>query len=529
MKVSGKILTTVLAACLVLCAKAQTEVRMLEGEKWWGCVTDWGDKMPFDERTQLWADLWHDNFNNQTTPLLVSNRGRYVWCDDVFAIQIAGGVISLQTKGKVEYVETGGGLREAYLSASAAHFPASGKIPEELFFSQPQYNTWIELLRNQNQADVLKYAYGIIDSGLPPGILMVDDNWQQSYGNFDFRADKFPDPKGMTEELHRMGFRIMLWISPFVTADSQEFKLCREKGYLLKRKGSDEPIIVKWWNGYSAVFDMSNPATNDYLYATLQKVQQEYGIDGFKFDGGDPQYYDEQMATAFDGKSYGPRQTELWSKFASRFPFNELRASWKMGAQPVVQRLGDKGYAWKEVKRLVPNMIAAGLMGHLFTCPDMIGGGSDSSFKRTAEEGFDGALVVRSCQIHSLMPMMQFSVAPWRVLGKEHMDICRTSALLHSRLGSYVLEQAKYAAQSGEPIVRAMEYAYPNQGFEECMDQYMLGDKYLMAPATDDGAARVVKLPKGRWRDDEGKFYLGGKSYTIVVPLQRMLYFEKVK
>ena len=40
-------------------------------------------------------------------------------------------------------------------------------MSDELLFSQPQYNTWIELNYNQNQADVLKYAQATLDTGYP--------------------------------------------------------------------------------------------------------------------------------------------------------------------------------------------------------------------------------------------------------------------------------------------------------------------------------------------------------------------------
>jgi alpha-glucosidase len=198
-----------------------------------------------------------------------------------------------------------------------------------------------------------------------------------------------------------------------------------------------------------------------------------------------------------------------------------------MGGQALVQRLGDKEYSWDGVARLVPSMISAGLLGHAYTCPDMIGGGQFGSFLNIDEDKFDQSLIVRSCQIHSMMPMMQFSVAPWRILSKENLEICRKYALLHEQMGDYILEQARYSAQTGEPIVRAMDYMFPGQGFEECNDQYMLGDKYLVAPVMDAGTSRTVKLPKGRWIDENGKKYKGGKTYTLEVPLSRLPIFTR--
>ncbi|MEG2480379.1 MAG: glycoside hydrolase family 31 protein, partial [Mucinivorans sp.] len=177
-----------------------------------------------------------------------------------------------------------------------------------------------------------------------------------------------------------------------------------------------------------------------------------------------------------------------------------------------VQRLGDKDYSWRATQLLIPDMAAAGLMGYAYTCPDMVGGGQFGAFLNV--NTFDEELIVRSCQVHAMMPMMQFSVAPWRILSKENTAICAKFAHLHQQMGGYILEQAKLASQTGEPILRNMEYAYPHQGFIDCKDQFMLGDRYLVAPMVTSGTSRTVMLPKGRWKDDEGKTFKGPKKIT---------------
>lgn len=502
------------------------DVKMLDGEKWWGSITDLGNIMPFDDQTSVRFNHQTQNFNNQTTPLLVSNKGRYIWSDSPLSAVIKDGVISLQAaRGTIELVEAGTNLKEAFCAASKAHMPSSGAVPPELFFSVPQYNTWIELIYNQNQADIMKYAHSIVDNGFPTGILMVDDNWQKYYGNFEFRPDRFPDPKGMIDELHAMGFKIMLWVCPFVSPDSQEYRFLRDKGYLVMTADGSRPAILDWWNGLSACYDFSNPEAFAYYTDILRTMQEEYGIDGFKFDAGDPERYQAKDIKPFDGKSFDTEQTELWAKLGLQFPYNEFRACWKMGGQALVQRLGDKEYSWDGVARLVPSMISAGLLGHAFTCPDMIGGGQFGSFIDIDQDKFDQALIVRSCQIHSMMPMMQFSVAPWRILSEENLEICKKYALLHKEMGPYILECAEHSARTGEPIVRAMDYSFPGEGFEECNDQYMLGDRYLVAPVMNTGVSRTVSLPKGTWIDENGKKYKGGKSYIIDVPLDRLPIF----
>jgi len=227
-----------------------------------------------------------------------------------------------------------------------------------------------------------------------------------------------------------------------------------------------------------------------------------------------------------DSNTLGTKQAEAFGKFGAEFDFNEFRAGWKNGNQPLAQRLQDKQYSWDDLKLLVPDMLSAGLIGSPFTCPDMIGGGLLSNFENIDYSKFDQELMVRSAQTQALMPMMQFSVAPWRVLDEKHLPIVRDAAKLHAKMGDYIFGLAQKAAIDGEPIVRHLEYAFPGQGFASCDDQFMLGD-YLVTPMVEKGTIRTIRLPKGNWTDELGKKYKGGKTHTIDVPLNRLPYFVR--
>lgn len=484
--------------------------------------------MPFPEQVGR-HDLSRENLNNQNVPFLLSSAGRYIWSDRPFSFQVEDGDLRISAPEKVEAVQAGTTLREAYLAASRKHFPPSGQLPDSLFFSMPQYNTWIELMYNQNQADILAYAHHVVDHDFPAGVFMVDDNWQKYYGNFEFKPERFPDPKAMVDELHRMGFRILLWICPFVSPDSPEFRELQSKGYLIRKKDSGEAAIIPWWNGYSACYDLSHPEAAEHLKRQLRRMQTEYGIDGFKFDAGDVSHYTDSTLAFFDPAATSVDLCRHWAELGLDFPFNEYRAGWQMGGQALVQRLGDKDYSWNAVRLLIPDMLSAGLLGYAYTCPDMIGGGQFGSFLGVDQTKLDQELIVRSCQVHALMPMMQFSVAPWRILDAEHLAVCRKYARLHEKMGPYILSLAREAARSGEPIVRCMEYAFPHQGFIDCKDQFMLGDRYLVAPILSPGTLRTVRLPKGKWRDDTGKRFSGPRTVEVNAPLDRLPYFERVR
>lgn len=491
---------------------------------WWGASVGLGHEQPYSNLSAF--DLATQDANNQLVPLFLSSNGEYMWSDGAFRFEVVNGEIKPSVP--LSTVKVGNSLREAYMAAQAKYFPANGQLPDTLFFTMPQYNTWIELMYNQNQADILRYAHAVVDNGFPAGVLMIDDNWQRYYGNFQFKAERFPNAKGMIDELHALGFKVMVWICPFVSPDSPEFRELEARGYLL-RNPAGGTAILNWWNGYSACYDLTNPAAADYFVQVLWKAQEEYGIDGFKFDAGDNNCYASAPIAAYDKHSTTVDHTASWAKIGLQFPFNEYRACWKMGGQPLVQRLGDKDYSWAAVQQLIPQMCVAGLLGYAYACPDMVGGGQFAAFLDIKEDEFDQALIVRSAQVHALMPMMQFSVAPWRILSKENLAIVQRMAQLHAAFGPYIMRYARLAAQTGEPIVRLMEYQFPHQGLENVKDQFMLGDKYLVAPVVDNRLEREVRLPKGTWRDEMGKKYKGGKTYRIAVPLERLPYFEKIK
>ena len=504
-------------------------IPLLPGEKVWSGIIKDGEKMPYS--TGYSYNLFANNRENQLQPLLLGNKGLWVWSEEPYAFEIQGDQIFItQTKGEIKYGHEGSSMADARKYVSAHFFPASGKMPDELLFAQPQYNTWIELTYHQNQADVLKYAQGIIDNGFPPGVIMIDDTWQEDYGVWRFHPGRFPDAKAMVRQLHQLGFKVMVWICPFVSADqAMTIQLLMKNKALLMQQRPDkpgyenatDPAIIKWWNGYSASLDFTSAAGVNWFNGELDRIVKDYDIDGFKFDAGDMNLY---PANALSMQPASPnRLCELYAQFGLRFPLNEYRACWKMAGQPLAQRLHDKNHSWEELQLLIPQMITEGLAGYTFSCPDMVGGGNWVSF--LDPKTFNQDLVVRSAQIHALMPMMQFSVAPWRILDSVHLAAVKQAVVIRKKFSPLILELARKSAKTGDPIVSSLEYHFPNQGFEHIKNEFILGDSLLVAPVDGQLNSREVVLPKGKWVGDDGKMYVGGKSYRVDVPLGRMPYF----
>jgi alpha-glucosidase len=512
------------------------EIAVEGDERWWVGVISESHRMPLDQSSRLFEiDLLGNTAGNQVQPLLLSTKGRYVWSEEPFRLTFRDGTIRVASDlGPLQPGRYGTTLREAALHAGRSFFPPSGKTPDPMLFTHPQFNTWIELVYDQNQRDVLAYARAVVANGFPPAVLMIDEGWAEGYGVWDFHRGRFPDPKAMIDELHGMGFKVMLWVCPYIQPDGKHFaELFHDEisvVWLRSAKDPRLPAILHWWDGFSAVTDLTNPHGRDWFKAQLRHLVEAYGVDGFKLDGGDAEHYAQAAmltgAVAFDASATPNRHTEAFARIGLDFPLNEYRACWKMGGQPLAQRLRDKEHTWEDLRKLVPGIVNLGLMGYPFGCPDMIGGGEYLSFRDLA--AIDQELIVRAAEVHALMPMMQFSVAPWRVLSPENLAICRRMAALHTERGGEILALARESARTGEPVVRSLEYAYPHQGYGDVDDQFLLGPDILVAPVVEKGARRRrLVVPPGRWRGDDGSVVEGPTSVEIDAPLDRLPWYRR--
>ena len=240
----------------------ELKVRMLEGELWYGGSVADAMHNPYDSDSLFDCDM--EKGLNQTMPLYVSTKGRYIWCQDPMVVHIEGGVFDLRACSEIILCQVGSCLKDAYLAACEKHFKFTGKVPPLKFFESAQYNTWMELDYQQSQEAILKYAHGIVDNGYEPGVLMIDEGWHTRYGLWEWDFTRFPNPKGMIEELHSLGFKVMLWVVPMVTADGQGFTMsyfsylshlnggCGDKRYFL-RTDTGEVALVKWWSGFCII------------------------------------------------------------------------------------------------------------------------------------------------------------------------------------------------------------------------------------------------------------------------------------
>lgn len=503
-------------------------ISFLKNEYWYGGIVHLGRIMPISEKSEETLDLISGKEAcDQYSPLFISSKGRYIYSEKPFVINFKSGIISIEGISEIVLSEGFKTLKGAAIAAAKAHFNLCGKIPDREFFRVPQYNTWIELKYNQNEKDILNYAKTLVNEGMKSGILMIDEGWAPDYGDFDFCKRKFENPKEMIEKLHDMGFKVMLWVTPHISPDSDCFRELRDTDFLVR--DSDNKIAVReWWNGYSCILDLSNPNACAWFKKKLDGVMEKYGVDGFKFDAGGAYLYRNDDKTAVIQEAC--EHTLSFDKFCAGYKYNELRSVWNCGGEPIVCRLQDKIPTW-EVKdglgTLMPNMLLQGLLGYYYGCPDMVGGGAYAYFDDNGN-GIDEELYLRWLEVSILCPMVQFSISPKRILSPDNFKKVMKLCSLREQYAKRIIELAENASVSGEPIMRYMEYEFPNMGMENVTDQFMLGSDMLVAPVTEKGVyKRRVVLPEGKWKKD-GKIFDGGAAVEVDAPLGSLTVFERV-
>ena len=417
--------------------------------------------------------------------------------------------------------------------------PAAPPPPEVI--RAPIWTTWARYKQNVDQKKTLTFAREILHHELPASVMEIDDKWQAGYGELDFDMNKFPDPKGMVDELHALGFAVTLWVMPFVEEDTDAYREGSAAGYFVtskRRTGNLKPGFFKWWNTPPVVaLDVTNPDAVNWFVSRLKSLQRRYGIDGFKFDAGEPCFLPRMFET-HEALGHPSEYTRYWvERVASQFALAEVRTGHGTTGVGVLTRMGDRFSEWGSgngLRSIIPTLLTSGVMGYPFCLPDMIGG--NAYFGRRP----DRELLVRWAQANALMPAMQFSIAPWDA-GADVAELIKQSLKVRERIVDVMIRLTGEACLDLAPMCRPMWWLDPtDEKTHRIADQFAVGDDVIVAPVVTRGAVtRDVYLTKGSWVDisaeDDGeknaerKTHRGGAwLFGYDAPLHKLPCFVRV-
>jgi alpha-glucosidase len=111
--------------------------------------------------------------------------------------------------------------------------------------------------------------------------MYLDIHYMDAYKIFTWNKDRFPNPKGMIDQLKGMGFHLAVIVDPGIKV---------EKGYLPYEDGLKQqvfltypdstPITAQVWPGWCHFPDFTNPKTRNWWGESFKDYVQT-GVEGF--------------------------------------------------------------------------------------------------------------------------------------------------------------------------------------------------------------------------------------------------------
>lgn len=391
---------------------------------------------------------------------------------------------------------------------------------------------------------------------IPLDLIILDwKSWVgELWGEKEFDRSRFPDPKAMTEELHRLNAKLMVSIWPHMAtggsnynemkaagmllADESTYNAFEEKGRALYWKQANEGLykygIDAWW------CDCTEPFEADWIDSPFKpepEARQRMNV------GEASTYADPEIMAAYSllhsmGMYEGQRSV------SDRRVLNLTRSSYA-GQQRygTFTWSGDISANWETLHK----QIAEGLSFVSSGCPYWtldIGGffvkdwmqwyGDGHYNEGTADPAYR-ELYVRWFEYGAFLPMMRshgtdFAREVWRFGepgSREYEALCEAIRLRY-RLLPYIYSLAYRVSAEDYTMMRPLAADFADDPRAIAIDdQFMFGPSLMVCPVYEPGAtSRRVYLPEGRiWYD----FYTGRVvpcgEQTVPAPFERIPVF----
>jgi len=421
---------------------------------------------------------------------------------------------------------------------------------------------WQCKLRYRTQEELMEVAREYRRRGLPLSVIVADFFHWTLMGEWRFDPEAWPDPAGMVDELDEMGVKLMVSIWPSVNPLSENFHEMQERGLLIgTEKGIPAHTVFadRRPEGpmYMHYYDSTNPESREYIWGKVKEGYYDHGVRVFWLDACEPEIYPFDPENLRLHLGNGAEVANLYPLMHQRAFHDGMRAE---GEEEIVTLCraawaGSQRYGAAVWSGDIPStfealrvQVVAGLNMAMSGIPwwnTDIGGfhGGDlrsPSFRELIVRWFQYGVFTPILRLHghrlpalARLPDMGFTGGPneaWS-FGEEAYEIIKGLLLLRERMKPYILEQMRAAHESGAPVMRPLLFDFPDdRESSDIGDQFMFGDKILVAPILEEGArTRRVYLPRGEsWRDAwTGETLLGGVWIDVEAPMEKVPFFYR--
>ena len=502
-------------------------------------------------------ELAHRN-SQASVPFYISSLGYgFLWHNPAIGSVSFGTNRTTWTAGSTKQLDYWVTCGDTPAEISAHYSKATGTVP-----MMPEYGLgfWQSKLRYWNQEQLLEVAREYRRRKLPIDVIVCDFFHWPHMGDYRFDPDFFPNPDAMIRELNSLGIKLMVSIWPQVALTSENYDEMRQRGMLVRAEYGEQ-IGMRFVED-SMFFDPTNPAARKYVWKVIKKNYYDKGIRIFWLDEAEPEYgtydfavYRYHMGSNLQIGNIFPQQ---YSKTfydgmiaaGQENPVNLVRCAWA-GSQRYGALVwsGDIMCTWEDFRKQLCAGLNMGMAGIPWWTTD-IGGfhngvTKDPSFRELLVRWFEWGCYCPVMRLHGDRKPAEPVLRPdgkvekclsgsdneiWS-FGEEAYPILKKYLNRREELRPYVRMLMEKAHLDGTPLIRSMWYEFPND--DVCLsikDQYMFGDRYLVAPVLEPGVQeRKVYLPAGKWKNvDSGKMLTGSRTITVPAPLDIIPIFERV-
>ncbi|ABJ62341.1 alpha-xylosidase [Leuconostoc mesenteroides] len=355
-----------------------------------------------------------------------------------------------------------------------------------------------------SEKTVMKFIDGMAERDIPLSVFHFDCFWMKGFewSNFEWDAEKFPDPVGMIKRIHDKGLKVCVWINPYISQKSRLFEIGKENGYFIKKEDGN---VWQWdlWQPGNAIVDFTNPDAVEWYQSLLKKLL-DMGVDCFKTDfgeripmhgavynnGGNPEGEHNFYTYRYNKAVFDLLKQEKGDGEAVVF----ARSATVGGQQYPVHWGGDNLSQFHSMADTLRGGLSLMSSGFTFWSHD-IGGfeenASPAIYKRWTQFG----LLSSHSRYHG---NIQYRV-PW-LFDEEAVEVTRKFSKMKQDLMPYIYKQAAQSVNQGIPLMRPMYMEFPDDSNCSGLDrQYMLGSQILVAPIMEESGVVDYYLPEGEW------------------------------
>ncbi len=349
----------------------------------------------------------------------------------------------------------------------------------------------------------------------------------------------YPNPRQFTDQLHGMGFKSLTYVHSYLRSVLDPYNLpnpAYEDGVrngLLVTNAHGKPTGPAFEQFTDGNIDFTSAASVDWWEAKIRNILVDDNFDGWMEDYGEWVNQTDRFAAGVTGAKMANLNSLFYHKLTYQIAQKakpdsvEFVRSGYAGSQGYTTVVwgGDQFPNWSEdygLPSVIRAGITAGISGFAVWAPDIAENGHDRElWTRWVEFGAQTS-VMRNHRWDEPEGAINF----WR--DPDTIRVFRKYAQLHTALFPYLYTFAKDVAGSGLPVMRHPMLEYPNDpNTYDCNEEYLLGDKLLVAPVYKQGArTRTLYLPAGNWTDYwTGKQFAGQRTVTVPAPLEQIPIF----